>query len=74
MRIALRAVIAAAYLLALGVFFVLAHLAAGLRVVLLSHGVRRPLADRIMIGGATAGAVLAAIIILAMCGMRVQFT
>ncbi|GGF19797.1 hypothetical protein GCM10011611_27230 [Aliidongia dinghuensis] len=58
---------------ALGVFFVLAHLAAGLRVVLLAHGMRKETADRVMIGGAATGGLVAALIILAMCGMRLQF-
>ena len=58
---------------ALGVFFVLAHLAAGVRMILLSHGARKAIADRLMIGGAVAAALVSAVIILAMCGMRVTF-
>lgn len=57
----------------LGVFFVLAHLSSGLRIVLLGHGVSKPIADRVMIGGAIAGALIATAIMLGMCGMRVQF-
>jgi hypothetical protein len=56
-----------------GVFFVLAHLSAGLRVVLLAHGWRKVVADRIMIGGSLAGGLVATLIMLAMCGMRVHF-
>jgi hypothetical protein len=58
---------------ALAVFFVLAHLASGVRVILLSHGVHKNTADRLMIGGAVGGGLVATIIILAMCGMRQQF-
>ena len=58
---------------ALGVFFVLAHLAAGVRMILLSHGARKAIADRLMIGGAVAAALVSAVVILAMCGMRVTF-
>ncbi|SHN86532.1 hypothetical protein SAMN05444170_6724 [Bradyrhizobium erythrophlei] len=57
----------------LGVFFVLAHLSSGLRLVLLGHGVSKPIADRVMIGGAIVGALIATAIMLGMCGMRVQF-
>jgi hypothetical protein len=57
----------------LGVFFVIAHLSCGLRIVLLAHGVSKPIADRVMIGGAIAGALIATAIMLGMCGMRVQF-
>jgi hypothetical protein len=57
----------------LGVFFVLAHLAAGARAILLAHGVRKSLADRFMIGGTTLAGIVATVIVLGMCGMRVQF-
>jgi hypothetical protein len=57
----------------LGVFFVIAHLFCGLRIVLLAHGASKPIADRVMIGGAIAGALVATAIMLGMCGMRVQF-
>jgi hypothetical protein len=58
----------------LGVFFVLSHLSSGLRVVLLAHGWRRSIADRIMVGGSLAGSLVATLIMLGMCGMRLQFT
>ena len=58
---------------ALGVFFVLSHIAAGARVVMLNNGVRKAVADRLMIGGASAAGVIAAVIILGMCGLRLQF-
>jgi hypothetical protein len=58
---------------ALGVFFVLAHLASGLRAVLLAHGTRRTTADRWAIGGFAAAAVVALLIILALCGLRLRF-
>jgi hypothetical protein len=57
----------------LGVFFVIAHLFCGLRIVLLARGASKPIADRVMIGGAIAGALVATAIMLGMCGMRVQF-
>jgi hypothetical protein len=57
----------------LGVFFVVAHVFAGIRAVMLSHGVHKPFADRLMISGATFGALLAFVIILGMCGARLNF-
>jgi hypothetical protein len=57
----------------LGVFFVLAHLSAGLREVLLAHGWRKVVAVRIMISGSFAGCVVATLIMLAMCGVRLHF-
>jgi succinate dehydrogenase hydrophobic anchor subunit len=57
----------------LGVFFVLSHLSSGLRGVLLAHGWRRAVADRIMIGGSLTGSLVATLILLGMCGMRIQF-
>jgi hypothetical protein len=58
----------------LGVFFVLSHLSSGLRVVLLAHGWRKSVADGIMIGGSIVGGLVATLIMLGMCGMRIQFT
>lgn len=55
----------------LGVFFVLAHLSSGLRIVLIAHGTDRTLADRIWIAGAVASAVVAVAIVVGMCGGRV---
>jgi succinate dehydrogenase hydrophobic anchor subunit len=57
----------------LGVFFVLAHLAAGARVVIMAHGVSPAFANRFMVGGAVAAGIVATVIMLGMCGMRVQF-
>jgi hypothetical protein len=57
----------------LGVFFVLAHLAAGARVVIMAHGVSKAFADRFMVGGAVVAGIIATVIMLGMCGMRVQF-
>jgi hypothetical protein len=54
----------------LGVFFVLSHLAAGARAVMLSHGVRRAFADRFMIGGGITAGIIATAIMLGMCGLR----
>ena len=57
----------------LGVFFVLSHLAAGTRVIMKTHGFGKVFADRFMIGGAIAAGVIATVIMLGMCGMRIQF-
>src|SRR5215470_10651475 len=57
----------------LAIFFVLAHLFSGLRVILLKHGVRKALADRTMIGGSVAAAAANILIMLGMCGVRVSF-
>ena len=57
----------------LGAFFVLAHLAAGARAVMIAHGVSKVFADRFMVAGSVVAAVIATVIMLGMCGMRVQF-
>jgi hypothetical protein len=57
----------------LGAFFVLAHLAAGARVVIMAHGASPAFANRFMVGGAVVAAIVATVILLGMCGMRVQF-
>jgi hypothetical protein len=57
----------------LGVFFVLSHLAAGVRAVLLAHGVNRRFADRFLIGSATVAGLAAFVIMLGMCGGRLNF-
>ena len=57
----------------LGVFFVLTHLAAGARVVIMAHGVIKAFADRFMVGGAVVAGIVATVIMLGMSGMRVQF-
>ena len=56
---------------ALGVFFIIGHLSSGLRVVMLAHGVRPAVADRVWAAGLTAGAVISAAIVCALCGLRV---
>lgn len=55
----------------LGIFFVLAHLSSGLRVVLIAHGLHRTTADRIWIACASASAAIAIAIIVGMCGGRI---
>ncbi len=57
----------------LGVFLVLSHLSAGLRVVLMSHGVSKTFADRFMITGMAISAIVAIGIILGMSGLRLHF-
>lgn len=57
----------------LGVFFVLAHLAAGARAVIMAHGVSKAFADRFMVGSAVVAGIVATVIMLGMCGMRVEF-
>lgn len=54
----------------LGVFLVLGHMAAGLRVVLLGHGVKRSIAAPLFFGGVTASAGVATAILLGMCGVH----
>jgi hypothetical protein len=56
---------------ALGVSFIIGHLSSGLRVVMLAHGVRPAVADRVWAAGLTAGAVISAAIVCALCGVRV---
>ena len=56
---------------ALGVFFVLSHIASGLRVVLISHGVAPRRADRFWGAAAALSVVVAAAIIVGMCGVRI---
>ena len=57
----------------LAVFFVLARLFSGLRIVMLAHGARNAIADRVMISGSVAAALTACVIMLGMCGVRVSF-
>jgi hypothetical protein len=56
---------------ALGVFFVLSHIASGLRMVLIAHGVAQRTADRIWGAGVALSAIVAAAIIAGMCGVRI---
>lgn len=56
---------------ALGVFFILAHLASGLRVVLIAHDVRVATANRIWSAGLIAAALISAAVICALCGVRI---
>jgi hypothetical protein len=56
---------------ALGVFFITGHLSSGLRVVMLAHGVRAAVADRVWVAGLTAGALISTAIVCALCGVRV---
>jgi hypothetical protein len=44
-----------------------------MRVILMAHGTRKVFADRFMIGGAVIAGIVATVIILGMCGMRIQF-
>ena len=56
---------------ALGVFFILSHLASGLRVVLIAHGVKRRTANRLWGAGVALSALVSAAIIAGMCGVRI---
>ena len=56
---------------ALGVFFVIAHLFCGLRIVLLAHGVTRSTADRLWACGLLCAATVASLIAAALCGLRI---
>ncbi len=55
---------------ALGVFFVLSHLASGLRHVAITHGLSRTTADRLWGAGLAGGALAAAAIICGITGVR----
>jgi hypothetical protein len=55
---------------ALGVFFVLSHLAGGLRNVVLAHGVARPQADRLWAAALVVNVLTATAIIFGMTGLR----
>jgi hypothetical protein len=59
---------------ALGVFFVMSHIASGLRVVLMSHGVAPRHADRFWAIAVALSAMTAAAIIAGMCGVRIEGT
>jgi len=54
----------------LGVFFVLSHLASGLRVVLAAHGVNARAVNGTWMAGLLASAAIATLILLGMCGVR----
>ena len=56
---------------ALGVFCVLAHLACGLRVVVLAHGGRPAVVDRLWGVGLALAALVAALIVSGLCGLHV---
>ncbi|MCC8968517.1 hypothetical protein H8A95_41130 [Bradyrhizobium sp. Pear76] len=56
---------------ALGVFFVLAHLASGLRGVLIAHGVATAVANRIWATGLAAAGLIALAIMSGLCGARI---
>ena len=57
---------------ALGVFFVLSHIASGARVVLISHGADRRYVDRLWYIAVALSALVAAAIIAGMCGIRIS--
>jgi hypothetical protein len=56
---------------AFGVFFVLSHLASGLRQILIAHGVDVVIANRIWVAGLIASALGSAAIIAALIGARI---
>jgi hypothetical protein len=56
---------------ALGVFFVLSHIASGLRGVLIAHGVAPRTANRIWGASVALSAAVAGAIIAGMCGVRI---
>lgn len=55
---------------ALGAFFVVAHLVCGLRQVLIAHGMRQVVADRLWGVGLAGAATLSAAITAGLCGLR----
>jgi hypothetical protein len=60
------------YLLAVAA--VIAHPFAGLRIVLLGHGVKKGVADGLVVWGSAFGVLVASLIMLAMCGLRINFS
>ena len=56
---------------ALGVFFVVAHVFCGLRIVLLAHGVRPSTADRLWACGLLSAGGVSLLITAALCGLRI---
>jgi hypothetical protein len=56
----------------LGVFFVLAHLASGVRVVMLAHGMDEQKANWIWQRGAVLAGLIATAILAGMCGVRLD--
>lgn len=57
---------------ALGVFFLIGHLFSGLRVVQIAHKTPIATANRVWLLGIMAAALLAVLIILGMCGLRLS--
>ena len=55
-----------------GIFFVLLHLASGLRVVMLEHASSLKWANRVVTWGAAASAAASTLTLLGMCGMRLH--
>jgi hypothetical protein len=55
---------------ALGVFFILGHLASGLRVVMLAHGAAPAFVNRVWAMGLAFAALIAAAIMAGLCGVR----
>lgn len=58
---------------ALAVVFVLAHLASGLRKVMLAHGARKEVADGIVVWGTALSLLVSSAIVLGLCGLRFSF-
>ena len=56
---------------ALGVFFVLTHIACGARGLLLAHGARESVTNRVLWASMSFATVLSAAILAALCGVRV---
>jgi succinate dehydrogenase hydrophobic anchor subunit len=54
----------------LGVFFVLSHLASGVRVILTAHGTKEAVVARGWGAGLVGSAVVASLILAGMCGLR----
>jgi len=56
---------------ALGAFFILGHLASGLRVVMIAHGVNATIANRFWIVALAVAALISAAIVTGLCGVRI---
>jgi hypothetical protein len=56
---------------ALGVFFILAHLASGLRGVVIAHGVNVTVANRMWTSGLVVSGLVSVAIMSGLCGVRI---
>jgi hypothetical protein len=56
---------------AFGVFFILAHLASGLRGVVIAHGMNATIANRVWAAGLVVSGMISVAIMSGLCGIRI---